>query len=78
VSKLEKLKAKRWKLAEAMDSAQSVAEMSVVMMQLQEVVMKIYYLESEAEGLTKKQAKKKMQNIMNQHGIPMLSKGNQK
>jgi hypothetical protein len=60
MSKLDKLEAEKWRLAQAMDDAKDLQTSFVVMMHLNQVMMSIYYEEMRLSGKTKAQAKKEL------------------
>jgi hypothetical protein len=68
-NKLEKLVAEKWRLAQAMDDAETVHESFLVMMQLNEVSMAVYYEEMRLAGKTKAQAKKELFEVLEKSGF---------
>jgi hypothetical protein len=69
MSKLEKLQAEKWRLAEAMDKAKDIRSSYFYMMQLNEVAMKIYYEEMRLAGHTRAQAKKELLRVLDETGF---------
>ena len=68
-SKLEKLESEKWRLAQAMDDAETVHESFLVMMQLNEVLMAVYYEEMRLAGKTKSLAKKELFKVLEESGF---------
>lgn len=69
LTKLEKLTAEQWRLAEAMDKAESVFQKGMIMIQLNNVTMDIYYEEMRLDGKTKAQAKKELFELLEKSGF---------
>ena len=69
MSKLAKLEAKKWRLAQAMDDATDLHSFYLVMMQLNNVMMDIYYEEMRLSGKTRTQAKKELLRVLEKSGF---------
>lgn len=68
-SKLEKLEAQKWVLAQAMDDAEGVTASMFAMMALNDNAMQIYYEEMRLAGKSKAQAKKELFKILESSGF---------
>ncbi len=68
-AKLETLEAEKWRLAQAMDNAESVSESMFVLMRLNDVSMDIYYEKMRLNGKTKSQAKKELFRVLEESGF---------
>ena len=71
MSELEKLEAKKWELAKAMDQAPNISAMYLTMMKLNDVMLEIYYLEMKANGLNRKKAKQELYRVLETSGFEM-------
>jgi hypothetical protein len=68
-SKLEKLEAEKWRLAEAMDNAADIRSSYLCMMQLNNVGMEIYYEEMRLSGISRAKAKKELFRTLEASGF---------
>jgi hypothetical protein len=69
LSTLQKLEAEKWRLAQAMDDAKDLRASHLVLMQLNNVMMDIYYEEMRLSGKSKAKAKKELFRVLEESGF---------
>ena len=72
MTKLEKLTADQWRLAEAMEKSKSIGESAMIMARFVHVTYEIYIEESKLEGISRKKADKIYEEFLAERNLPDL------